>query len=105
MKILLTGGAGFIASHLAERLLREKHALTIIDDFNDFYDPALKRENIEFLRRIAKVELVEGDIRDAKLVGALFGRKKFDQVVHLAACAGVRPSIQQPQLYVDTNVT
>jgi UDP-glucuronate 4-epimerase len=105
MHILLTGGAGFIASHLAERLLRDRHALTIVDDFNDFYDPKLKRENIELLRRIGTFDLVEGDIRNSSFVDSLFVKSKFDQVVHLAARAGVRPSIQQPQLYVETNVT
>jgi UDP-glucuronate 4-epimerase len=105
MHILLTGGAGFIASHLAERILRDGHALTIIDDFNDFYDPKLKRGNIEILGRIGKVDLIEGDIRDSLLVNSLFVNRKFDQVVHLAARAGVRPSIKDPQLYVDTNVT
>lgn len=105
MQILLTGGAGFIGSHLAEKLLREGHALTIVDDFNDFYDPRLKRENIEILRGAGEFELVEGDIRDSSLVHSLFATRKFDQVVHLAARAGVRPSIKDPQLYVDTNVT
>jgi len=105
MDILLTGGAGFIGSHLAERLLTDGHALTIIDDFNDFYDPKLKRENIKLLQKIGNVQLVEGDIRDRAAVSKTFEGKKFDQVVHLAARAGVRPSIKDPQLYVDTNVT
>jgi len=105
MRILLTGGAGFIASHLAERLLRDGHSLVIVDDFNDFYDPKLKRESIEVLRRAGKFDLVEGDIRNSSLVDSLFANRKFDQVVHLAARAGVRPSIKDPQLYVDTNVT
>ena len=105
MRILLTGGAGFIASHLAERLLRDGHSLVIVDDFNDFYDPKLKRENIEVLRRAGKFDLVEGDIRNSSLVDSLFANREFDQVVHLAARAGVRPSIKDPQLYVDTNVT
>jgi UDP-glucuronate 4-epimerase len=105
MHILLTGGAGFIGSHLAERLLRDGHRLVIVDDFNEFYDPKLKRENVEILRRAGQFDLVEGDIRDSRLVDSLFGKREFDQVVHLAARAGVRPSIQQPQLYVETNVT
>lgn len=105
MQILLTGGAGFIGSHLAENLLRDRHDLTIIDDFNDFYDPRLKRENIEILRKIGEFELVEGDIRNSSLVDSLFAKRTFDQVVHLAARAGVRPSIKNPQLYIDTNVT
>lgn len=105
MKIMLTGGAGFIGSHLAEELLRNRHDLTILDDFNDFYDPRLKRENIEILRKLGTFDLVEGDIRDSSLVDSLFAKRTFDRVVHLAARAGVRPSIQDPQLYIDTNVT
>lgn len=99
---LITGGAGFIGSHLAERMLREGHRVTIIDDFNTYYDPAIKRQNIASLRN--DVELVEGDIRDAILVERTFAKGNFDQVIHIAARAGVRPSIKDPKLYFTTNI-
>ena len=102
MKILVTGGAGFIGSHLVERLLRDGHEVTILDDFNDFYDPKIKRANISAVGKDVAVHDV--DLRDADKVTNVFGDKKFDAVFHLAARAGVRPSIQQPQLYYDTNV-
>ena len=103
MKILLTGGAGFIGSHLTERLLADGHDVAILDDFNDFYDPQIKRRNIAgFASQIA---LHEVDLRNEDAVRAVFEGKKFDAIVHLAARAGVRPSIAAPQLYYDTNVT
>lgn len=104
MRVLITGGAGFIGSHLAERLLSEGHEIACLDDFNDFYDPAFKRENAALLSKNSKFTLIEGDIRDAQKVKAAF-KKKPDAVVHLAARAGVRPSLQQPLLYSDVNVS
>jgi UDP-glucuronate 4-epimerase len=100
--VLLTGGAGFIGSHVAEALLAEGCEVTILDDFNDFYDPATKEANISSFRD--RVILEKGDIRDAGFIGEVFRRGEFDAVVHLAARAGVRPSIQDPRLYVSTNV-
>lgn len=101
-KILVTGGAGFIGSHLCDALLAEGAAVTVIDDFNDYYGPAIKRQNIsEILHRI---KLVKGDIRDTDLVESLFREGNFDKVFHLAARAGVRPSIVDPKLYLSTNV-
>ncbi len=101
--ILVTGGAGFIGSHLTHRLLGRGDRVTVIDDFNDFYDPQRKRANVApFLSR-QDYELVEGDIRDQELVQTLFERGSFDGVVHLAARAGVRPSLQEPILYEETN--
>jgi UDP-glucuronate 4-epimerase len=101
--VLVTGGAGFIGSHLTRRLLDRGDRITVLDDFNDFYDPDRKRANIApFLPR-EDYELVEGDIRDAALVDGLFERSSFDIVVHLAARAGVRPSLQEPILYEETN--
>ena len=101
-KILVTGGAGFIASHACEALLAEGAELVVIDEFNNYYDPAIKRGNIAgFLDRIT---LVEGDIRDVALVDSLFAEHSFDKVFHFAARAGVRPSIADPRLYVSTNV-
>ncbi len=103
MNILVTGGAGFIGSHICRRLLSEGHAVTIIDDFNDYYDPAIKRANVAAMGGAVKV--VEGDIRDREQVRSLFAAGKFDAVIHIAARAGVRPSVKDPQLYIDTNIT
>ncbi|MEM8961878.1 MAG: NAD-dependent epimerase/dehydratase family protein [Acidobacteriota bacterium] len=100
--ILITGGAGFIGSHLGERLLERGDVVTLLDNFNDFYDPAKKRHNAKrLLDRGAR--LIEGDIRDATLVDDLFEDSGFDAVVHLAARAGVRPSLTEPVLYEDVN--
>ena len=102
MHYLVTGGAGFIGSHLSEALLDQGHQVSIIDDFNDYYDPEIKRLNIlEFLDRIT---LIKGDIRDTDLIERIFSKGKFDAIVHLAARAGVRPSIQAPKLYLTTNI-
>jgi len=102
MKVLVTGGAGFIGSHLVERLLADGHDLVIVDDFNDYYDPKIKRANIAAFAKNAAVH--EIDLRASEQVANLFRNEKFGAIVHLAARAGVRPSIQQPQLYYDTNV-
>ncbi|MBA2585832.1 MAG: SDR family NAD(P)-dependent oxidoreductase [Chthoniobacterales bacterium] len=102
MRILVTGGAGFIGSHLAERLLRDGHEVAILDDFNDFYDPAIKHRNLRGLTDHVSVHRI--DLRDSQSVRSLFHHEKFDTIAHLAARAGVRPSIRQPQLYYDTNV-
>ena len=101
--ILLTGGAGFIGSNVARRLLGRGDRVTVLDDFNDFYDPALKRANAAELGRQEAFRLFEGDIRDSELVERLFEVEKFDAVVHLAARAGVRPSLREPILYEDVN--
>lgn len=99
---LVTGGAGFIGSHLVEALLAQGHEVTVIDDFNHYYDPAIKWHNIAGFKD--RIHLVEGDIRDAILVERTFAKGHFDTVVHLAARAGVRPSIQSPKLYFTTNI-
>src|SRR5713226_5294898 len=103
MKILVTGGAGFIGSHLVEKLLSLGHGVAILDDFNDFYDPQIKRENITAVSKDVAIHHV--DLRDSAAVRNVFHREKFEAIAHLAARAGVRPSIQHPQLYYDTNVT
>jgi len=103
MRILVTGGAGFIGSHLVEHLLAAGHAVVILDDFNDFYDPQIKQASIAGFAKDVTVHHV--DLRDGASVRNLFHREKFEVIAHLAARAGVRPSIQYPQLYYDANVT
>ena len=100
-RILVTGGAGFIGSHVAAALLARGDQVTVLDNFNDFYDPALKRANAAAL---AGAKVVTGDIRDAALVRTLFAEGRFDAVIHLAAMAGVRPSLADPLYYEDVNV-
>jgi len=101
--ILLTGGAGFIGSHLTRRLLGRGDRITVLDDFNDFYDPARKRHNVAEFLGGDDYRLVEGDIRDEPRVETLFRDGHFDAVIHLAARAGVRPSLKEPILYEDVN--
>ena len=102
--ILVTGGAGFIGSHLIDRLLGRGNRVVCLDNFNDFYDPAVKRRNIAEYLNNRDFTLVEGDIRDRDLAAKLFSETAFDCVVHLAARAGVRPSLEAPALYYDVNV-
>ena len=103
--ILITGGAGFIGSHLVDRLLSEGgFGLTVIDDFNDFYDPAIKRENIGAALSNPNFKLVEADIRNQSALEQALDATAFDCIVHLAARAGVRPSLKEPRLYVETNI-
>jgi len=103
MKILVTGGAGFIGSHICSRLLTDGHEVAAIDDFNDYYDPAIKRANVARFGGAVHVE--EGDIRDRERVDRLVSGGRFDTIIHIAARAGVRPSVKDPQLYIDTNIT
>jgi UDP-glucuronate 4-epimerase len=103
MHILLTGVAGFIGSHLAERLLAEGHTIVGLDDFNDFYDPRVKRRNLAQVQQHQGFRLVEGDILNYTLLKSLFAAQPFDAIIHLAARAGVRPSIREPLLYQEVN--
>jgi len=103
--ILLTGAAGFIGSHLAERLLARGDSVVGLDNFNDFYDPAIKRGHAALLEKHDGFRMVEGDIRDEALLDELFAAERFDSVIHLAAMAGVRPSLEQPAHYHDVNCT
>ncbi len=103
--ILVTGGAGFIGSHLVDRLLGEGDwQVTVVDDFNNFYDPAIKRENAWRGAQSANYRLVEADIRDVVALQQMFDHTNFDCIVHLAARAGVRPSLEEPVLYTETNI-
>ena len=127
MNFLVTGGAGFIGSHVCERLLHDGHAVWAFDDLNDFYDPKLKHRNLHAIQLLAPwnnpakdpatadspadstgrakpFEFVHGDLCDCAALGELFGSVQFDQVIHLAARAGVRPSLAEPALYQRVNV-
>ncbi len=105
MNFLVTGGAGFIGSHVCERLLRDGHRVWAFDDLNDFYDPQIKRQNLREIQSLARpFEFIHGDITDAAALAELFSSVKFDQIIHLAARAGVRPSLEQPALYQRVNV-
>ena len=104
--ILVTGGAGFIGSNLCERLLREGYTVICLDNFDSFYDPNIKIKNIEEVEKTFpnQFELVTGDIRNDEHLKETFKKKRIDSVVHLAARAGVRPSINNPLLYQDVNI-
>jgi UDP-glucuronate 4-epimerase len=105
MNFLVTGGAGFIGSHVCERLLRDGHSVWAFDDLNPFYDPQFKQRNLREIQSLAKpFEFVHGDITDAAALAEIFSSVKFDQVIHLAARAGVRPSLADPALYQRVNV-
>jgi len=105
MNFLVTGGAGFIGSHVCEHLLRDGHRVWAFDDLNPFYDPEIKRRNLREIQSLARpFEFIPGDVTDVVALAGLFGSVKFDQVIHLAARAGVRPSLEQPALYQRVNV-
>ena len=105
MNFLVTGGAGFIGSHVCERLLRDGHRVWAFDDLNHFYNPQFKQRNLREIQTIAKpFEFVHGDITDHSALDGIFSSVKFDQVIHLAARAGVRPSLAEPALYQRVNV-
>lgn len=103
--ILVTGGAGFIGSHVVDRLLSEgEWQVSVVDDFNDFYDPAIKRANVSRHEKNPNYRLFETDIRDKTALKPIFADDAFACIVHLAARAGVRPSLEQPLLYAETNI-
>ena len=103
MQTLVTGGAGFIGSHLVDRLVSRGDDVVVLDDFNDYYDPQLKRRNLEAAAESGRVSIVEGDIRRPGVLDVACRDRGIDIIVHLAARAGVRPSIHDPLLYVDVN--
>ena len=103
--VLVTGGAGFIGSHLVDRLLGTNvEQITVVDDFNNFYAPEIKHENIREHLKDPRYKLAEADIRDRAAIEPVFNQTRFDCIVHLAARAGVRPSLKEPQLYTETNI-
>lgn len=102
--ICITGGAGFIGSHVVERLLSEGHTVAVIDNFNTFYDPLIKRRNIEPFLANENFKLFETDTRNSDEINNIFSENRFDELIHLAAMAGVRPSIENPVLYNDINL-
>ena len=103
MKVLVTGAAGFIGSHLAERLAGRGDTVVGVDNFNNYYDPERKRRNAEAVRQTGATVL-EADIRDREKMLALFEEHRFDAVAHIAAMAGVRNSVANPALYMDVNL-
>jgi UDP-glucuronate 4-epimerase len=107
-RVAVTGAAGFIGSHVTQRLLQRGDRVVGVDNLNTYYSPDRKRMNLEELRAAvpgtADFNFVEGDVRDLALVARLFGQHEFDAVVHLAAMAGVRQSIEDPKLYYDVNL-
>jgi UDP-glucuronate 4-epimerase len=104
LKVLITGGAGFIGSHTTAALLARGDQVVCLDNFNDYYSPQRKRKNVaEFLDDIG-YRLYEGDIRDGKRLEEAFSKEKPHKVIHIAAMAGVRPSIERPSLYEEVNV-
>src|SRR5437016_6558923 len=105
MNFLVTGGAGFIGYHVCQRLLRNGHTVRVFDDLNNFYEPKTKQANIRDLQSLARpFSFVQGDLSDRARLDELFGSSRFDQVIHLAARAGVRPSLLEPALYQRVNV-
>lgn len=104
MRFLVTGGGGFIGSHLCERLLHDGHAVVAFDDLNDSYSPGVKTRNLEALRSRSDFSFARGDLTERSVLDQLFLKDNFDQVIHLAARAGVRPSLEDPVLYQRVNV-
>ena len=103
-KILVTGCAGFIGSHLVDRLLANNHKVIGVDNFNDYYDPKIKKKNLESALRLKSFKLYRWDILDFSLLTKIFKSERLEKVIHLAARAGVRPSIESPLLYGKVNV-
>ena len=104
MNVVVTGGAGFIGSHLCEALLNRGDAVVCVDEFNDYYDPKIKQRNIQECLKNKQFKLYRTDIRNIDALKKVFSENKIDKVVHLAARAGVRPSIKDPLLYQEVNV-
>ena len=105
MRILITGGAGFIAYHLASALLKTPAEVHLLDNFNDFYDPAIKRKNVHDLQARGRAPIHEVDILDRGKLRGVFEETRPEAIVHLAAWAGVRPSLERPEIYSAVNIT
>jgi len=103
-RFLVTGGAGFIGSHVAEELLNNGNYVVSVDNFDDYYDPEIKKRNIEKLKGYFRFSSKKIDIRDSSSMDEIFSKNKIDRVIHLAAKAGVRASLKNPKLYYDVNV-
>ncbi len=104
MKYLITGGAGFIGSNLADKLLKDGHEIVVVDNFNDYYDVKIKEENVKQNRKNPHYKLYRADIEDMKALKPIFAHHRFNAVIHLAARAGVRPSLEKPLDYVNSNI-
>jgi len=104
MNILITGGAGFIGSTLTEKLLSQNYKVFAIDNFNDFYNPQIKEDNVKNFLQNNNYKLFRGDICDTDLINKIFSENHIDCVIHIAANAGVRPSLENPIRYVRTNI-
>ena len=104
MKYLITGGAGFIGSNLSDKLLSEGHDVVIVDNFNDYYDVSIKKNNVRLNQNNPHYQLYKVDIENKEELYQIFTHHKFDAVVHLAARAGVRPSLKIPSDYIKTNI-
>jgi nucleoside-diphosphate-sugar epimerase len=102
---LVTGGAGFIGSNIARRLLTAGKPVVILDNFNDYYDPAIKWRNVMALGKHSNLTVIEGDVRDVELLNRLFESYPITHVVHMAAMAGVRSSVFETPLYMAVNLT
>jgi UDP-glucuronate 4-epimerase len=105
MKVLVTGGAGFIGSHVCQRLIERGDDIIVLDNCNDFYDPGIKARNVERIRETGEFPFYCKDLLDRKALEAIFESHRPDRIIHLAAYAGVRPSLENPVLYSDVNVT
>ncbi|OGI17687.1 MAG: hypothetical protein A3J63_02750 [Candidatus Moranbacteria bacterium RIFCSPHIGHO2_02_FULL_40_12b] len=103
-RILITGGAGFIGSAVAKKLMDRGYKVVLLDNFNDYYNPRLKHDRIKKFLKGHKFKLYKGDIRDYKLLEKIFRKEKPDKIIHLAAMAGVRSSLSNPKLYADVNI-
>jgi len=104
MKVLLTGAAGFIGSHSTQALLKLGHTVVGMDNLNDYYDVALKQARLQRLQKQPGFHFVRADLQDRAALEALFAANSFDAVVNLAAQAGVRYSLENPQAYIDSNI-
>ena len=104
MNILVTGGAGFIGSHVCEELLKTKNKVICVDNFNDYYNPSIKKNNIKPFLKNKNFKIYKTNIINKKELTKIFKKNKIDKIIHLAARAGVRPSLENPQLYSEVNV-